>query len=131
MANASFFNIFNQSQDFVSPVIKTNQLAVANLEKLLSFQVDVLQSNVDLGINRLKAAAEVSNPQDLQDFFQGQAEVANVLRQKGQEDARALVELITGFQAEFNSQAQDNVTEASNKVAEVTKKTTRKATKAA
>lgn len=131
MANAPFFNVFNQSQDFVNPVIKTNQMAVANLEKLVSFQVNALQSYVDLGINRLKAAAEVRNPQDLQDFFKGQVEATNVLRQKGQEDAKALVELFAGFQAEFNKQAQENVTEVNKKVAEVTKKTTKKATKAA
>lgn len=131
MANAPFVNIFEQSQDFVAPVVKANKQAVANLEKLVSFQVNALQSYADLGIERLKAAAEVNNPQDLQAFLKGQVEAANALRQKGQADAKALAELISGFQAEFNAQVQDNVAEVGSKATEVTKKATRKATKAA
>lgn len=131
MANAPFVNVFEQYQDFVAPVVKTNQQVVANVEKLVSFQIDALQAYVDFGVSRLKAAAEVSNPQDLQAFLKDHVEAANILRQKGQNDGKALAELITGFQSEFNARAQENVTEVSNKVAEITKKTPKKATQAA
>jgi phasin family protein len=131
MANAPFVNVFEQYQDFVAPVVKTNQQVVANVEKLVSFQIDALQAYVDFGVSRLKAAAEVSNPQDLQAFLKDQVEAANVLREKGQNDAKALAELIAEFQAEFNARAQENITEVSNKVTEVTKKTTQKTTRAA
>jgi phasin family protein len=131
MANAPFINIFEQSQDVVAPIVKTNQAAVANLEKLVSFQFNALQSYVDLGMSRLKAAAEVSNPQDLQTFFQGQVEAANVLRQKSMEDAKALAEILTGIQAEFTAKAQDNVTEFSSKATKAVKETADKAAKSA
>lgn len=131
MANAPFFNIFEQSQDIVNPVVKTNQAVVANLEKLVSFQMNALQSYIDLGISRLKAAAEVRDPQSLQDFFRGQLEAANVLRHKGLDDAKALAELIAGIQAEFNAKAQDNVTEFSNKATKAAKETADKAAKSA
>ena len=131
MANTPFFNVFEQSQDFVAPVVKANQAAVANVEKLVAFQLNALQSYADLGISRLKAAAEVSNPQDLQAFFQGQVEAANVLRQKGLEDAKALAELVAGIQAEFAAKAQDNVTEFSGKATKAVKETADKTAKSA
>ena len=62
MANAPFFNVFEQSQDVVTPIVKTNQAAVANLEKLVSFQFNALQSYVDLGMSRLKAPSVGNGP---------------------------------------------------------------------
>lgn len=117
MANARFLDTAEQYQSFLNPVVKANKLAVANLEKLVSFQVNAMQSYVELGLDWLKAAAEVSDPKSLQAFFSGQAEAANVVRQKLLDDAKALADLNAEFTAEFDKLVRDNVAELGDKTA--------------
>jgi phasin family protein len=127
MANKAIANVFERSQSFLNPVVNTNKLAVAKLEKLVSFQLNALQSYVDLGIDRLKAAAEVSSVQDLPTFFNGQVEAIGTLRQLMLDDAKTLARLASEFQTDFSEQAKGNVQELSDKTAKAAKDTTEKA----
>lgn len=117
MDNITFSNVFEQYQSFLNPVVKTNKLTVANLEKLVSFQVAALQSYVDLGLKQLKAAAEVNDPKSLQKFVSDQVEATNVVRQKWLDDVRTLADLSTGFADEFGRLARDNAAELNDKTA--------------
>lgn len=118
MAN-EFANVFAQFQSFQAPVAKANKLAVANFEKLVGFQFNAFRSYVDLSVEQLKAASEVNDSKSLQDFLAGRAEVANVVRQKVLDDAKALADLNAGFLAEFSKLAEENVAEVSDKVAKL------------
>lgn len=122
MSNELLNKVLEQSQSFVAPVVKANKLAVANLEKLVAFQLNALESYVALGLDRLKAAAEVSDVNSLQAFVNGQVEAASVLRQKLIDDTQALVDLGTGFKAEFDKLAEENVAELNQKVGKAVKK---------
>lgn len=117
MDNITFSNVFEQYQSFLNPVVKTNKLTVANLEKLVSFQAAALQSYVDLGLKQLKAAAEVNDPKSLQKFVSDQVEATNVVRQKWLDDVRTLADLSTGFADEFGRLARDNAAELNDKTA--------------
>ena len=127
MANEAIANVFERSQSFLNPVVNTNKLAVAKLEKLVSFQMDALQSYVDLSIDRLKAAAEVSSVQDLPNFYDGQVKAVSTLRQMLLNDAKTLARLTSEFQADFSEQAKGNVQELSDKTAKTAKDTAEKA----
>ena len=111
----------NVSDVFVVPTVKTNKLAVDHLEKLIAFQMSALQSYVDIGVGQLKAAAEVSSPEDAQDFFKKQLEVSAKLRQKVLDDLKALTDLGNGFRDDYTKLAKENVNEVKSKVENVKK----------
>lgn len=119
MSNDKLAPVLEQSQALLAPVVKTNKLAVAQLERLVAFQKNALPSYVDLGLERLKAAATVDSPQSLQDFLTGQVEAVTTLRQKLIDDAKALTELSAGFQAEISELAKENASELSNQAAKL------------
>ena len=106
-----FTKNFAQVETFIEPVLKANKLAVTNFEKLVNFQMSAFQSYMDLGLEQLKAAAEVNSPQTLQAFMSKQVETGNVLRQKVLDDTKALVDLGNGFKDEFTKLAEANVKE--------------------
>lgn len=115
MDNEQLSDLFKQSQSFLTPLVKTNRLAVANFEKLVAFQMNILQSYVDFSIDRLKAAAEVDSPERLQEFLTGQFEAVAVLGQKLLDDSKALAELSTELSDEFSQQAEKNINEVTDK----------------
>ena len=111
MYEEMFTKNFTQVENFIEPVLKANKLAVTNFEKLVNFQMSAWQSYMDLGIEQLKAAAEVNSPQTLQAFMSKQIETGNVLRQKMLDDTKALVDLGNGFKDDFTKLAEANVKE--------------------
>jgi len=109
MANEALTKISEQYQTFLNPVIKANKLSAANLEALVNFQLNTLQSYIDLAIGRIKAAANIDNPDSLRDFLTGQAESIANLHQKLLDDSKALTDLTPRFKAEFDKLVQDSL----------------------
>lgn len=85
----------------VAPVVAASKLSVAQLEKLASFQFGLVQDYAGLGLARLKAATEVSDLAGLKAYGEASVGVAKDVGAKVQADAKALVELLTGFGAEY------------------------------
>lgn len=117
MDNQPVSTVLEQYQSFLNPVVKANKLAVANLEKLMSFQVAAWRSYVDLGLDQLRATAEVNDPNSLQSFFSDQVKATDAVRQKWLDDTKAFVDLSTGFANEFGKLAQDNAVELNDQAA--------------
>ena len=117
MYEEMFSKPFANVETMMEPMIKSNKLAVAQLERLVSFQMSALQSYVDIGLEQIKSAAEINSPQTMQAFMSKQVEVGNVLRQKMLDDTKALVDLGNGMKDEFTKLAEDNVKEFNNKAA--------------
>ncbi|MDX1606093.1 MAG: phasin family protein [Candidatus Competibacterales bacterium] len=113
MYDELFSKSFANAENLVEPMVKANKLAVSNLEKLVNFQLGAMQSYMDMGMEQLRAAAEVNSPQSLQAFWSKQVETANVLRQKMLDDTKALVDMGNGMKDEFTKLAEDNVQEFS------------------
>ena len=113
--NELFTRSFEQSQTYLLPVVKTNRLWVANLEKLINFQISTLQSYVDLGLGQMKTAAEISSYQELQGFLGGQVEFATNLRQKLLDDAKVFADLSASFKADLDKLTEENVSELTDK----------------
>jgi phasin family protein len=100
-----------------APMIKANKLLVAELERLVNFQMGVMRYYVDMVMNQLKAAAEISDINSLQDFCKGQVEVTNKVRQRMMDDAKALADLGTGFKADLDALAKESTEELATKKA--------------
>ena len=62
MSNEMLTKMSEQYQTLLNPVIKANKLSAANLEALVNFQMNSLQSYVDMAMARMKAAADISDP---------------------------------------------------------------------
>ncbi len=112
-----FSKCFENTNALPTQIIKTNKLLVNELEKLMTFQMEALQSYMDMSLNQLKAAADVRDPKSLQNFLSDQGEVANTLREKMMEDAKTLADLTTGFKDNLDYLAKDNMTTANAKAA--------------
>lgn len=130
--------VIEPNQAFLAPLVNTNKLVVNHLEKVLDLQMNALQFYMDIGVDRLKAAAEVDDWGSLQDFLAGQFEVAVTMAQKMMDDTKTLVELGTDFQAEFDKQVKKSeltdktakaTQQAAGKTAKALKETTDKAAK--
>lgn len=109
MANEALTKISEQYQNFLNPVVKANKLSAANLEALVNFQMNALQSYIDLAMDRMKTAANISDPASMQTFLTSQAEAIASLHQKFLGDTKALADLIAGFKAEFDKLIQDTL----------------------
>lgn len=131
MYDEIFNKSFANTDQLVEPVVKANKLAVTNFEKLVSFQMNAMQTYVDMGLEQLKAAAEVNSPQTFQSFWSKQVEMSNVLRQKVLDDTKALVDLGNGMKDEFTKLAEDNVKEISQAAPKAASKAADKAAETA
>jgi phasin family protein len=109
MANEALTNISDQYQNLLNPVIKANKLSAANLEALVNFQMNALQSYIDLAMGRMKAAADISDPPSLQAFLTSQAEAITSLHRKFMDDTKALADLTARFKAEFDKLVQESL----------------------
>ena len=109
MTNDALAKMSEQYQNFLAPVIKANKLSATNLEALVNFQMNALQSYVDMAMTRMKSAADISDPASLQAFLTSQSESISSLHQKFMDDAKALADLTTRFKAEFDKLVQDSL----------------------
>ena len=95
MTQDAMTKMSEQYQKFLAPVIKANKLAAANLETLVNFQMSALQSYVDMAINRMKVAADISDPASL--------------HRKLMDDSKVLADLTARFKAEFDKLVQESL----------------------
>jgi len=109
MTNDAMAKMSEQYQSFLAPVIKANKLSAANLETLVNFQMNALQSYVDMAINRMKAAADISDPASLQTFMTSQAEAIGSLHRKLMDDSKVLADLTARFKTEFDKLVQESM----------------------
>ncbi len=107
MSNELINEFYARSETLLAPVVKANQLGVTVLERVVHFQLDALQSYVEIGLAQLKAAAEVTDVEAAKAFYANQVEVAGTVRQKVVDDAKALAEIGADYKAELNSLAKE------------------------
>jgi phasin family protein len=114
-------NLFNKAletpQALPEPVIKVNKLFIENVEKMLVFQMNALKSYFDIGINQLRAAAEITDLESLQDFCTLQAEIAQTVQRKLMNDARVMSDMAACFKTEMEGLTQTTFNETLPKAA--------------
>ena len=99
------------------PLVKANKLFVENMEKLLVLQMNSLKSYLDIGLNQMRAAAEITDLQSLQDFYKRQAEIAQTVQTKLLNDARVMANMAARFKNEMDHLTQATLEETLPKAA--------------
>ncbi|MEC9483424.1 MAG: phasin family protein [Halomonas sp.] len=98
MQQDQFFKTFTeQTRGFFEPMRKINGLMLDNMEKMTQFQLESMKRYSQLGTERLRAASEVKDVEDLQSFTARQTELLSELSQQMMDDARAMTELSLAF----------------------------------
>ncbi|KXS36900.1 MAG: hypothetical protein AWU55_2745 [Halomonadaceae bacterium T82-2] len=131
MSQDPMFDAFtDQTQRLFEPMRKLNGLMLNNLEKLTQHQLESMKRYTQMGTERMRAAADVQNADDMRDFAARQAELMNELSRQMMEDAQAMTELSLAFRSQLESafgEMSAMATESAGKAAESAGKTAEKA----
>ena len=108
--NDQIFDVFrNPSVSFLAPSRELSKLALEKLEQLAAMQFAALRDYTDLNIGQMKAATELSGPEDLQDYFAKQQEFMKTVGEKMLGDAQALAAIGKEFVEEAQKIAMKGV----------------------
>lgn len=88
-----FSKALKTPQTLPEPLVKANRLLAASLEKMLVFQMNALKSYLDIGLNQMRAAAEITDVQSFQDFCRRQAQIAQTVQYKMLNDIKVLSDM--------------------------------------
>ena len=98
-----FSKVLETPQALPEPLIKANKLFIDNMESILAFQMHALKSYMGISINQLRAAAEITDLNSLQDFYQRQAEIAQTVQRKLMNDARIMSSMAVRLKTEMDA----------------------------
>lgn len=112
-----FSKILKNPSILPNPWVKTNKLFADNLEKMLKFQMNALKSYLDIGLNQMRAAAEITDMHSFQDFCKRQAQIAQTVQYKMLNDVKALSDMNAGFKSEMDTLNQATLQDAFSKAA--------------
>ncbi|MCB1775886.1 MAG: phasin family protein [Candidatus Competibacteraceae bacterium] len=103
-------NLFSKAletpQVLPEPLVKANRLFVKNIEKIMVFQMNALKSYLDIGLNQMRAAAEVTDVKSFQDFCKRQNEIAQTVQYRLMRDSKAMSDMSLRFKSEMDHLAQ-------------------------
>lgn len=114
-------------QDFGAPGQRLSQLAIAQLEKLSTIQMDSMKSYANLGVTQMKAATEVSNPWSLMSYIAKQGSFMTKVGEQMIADAGKIRTLSVDFIEDAQAVAQEEARAISTAVGELGKPTSKKA----
>jgi len=112
-------DLFNKAlespQTLSEPLVRANKFIAATVEKMVVFQMNALKSYLDIGLNQMKAAAEIDDVKSLQDFYKRQTDqdfykrqtdIAQAVQQKFMNDAKAMSDMAARFKTEMDNLAK-------------------------
>lgn len=125
---ASMLSAFERYvRDFCAPTQKFNQLAIAQMEKLSTIQMDSMKSSVNLGVAHMKAATEVSDPWSFIAYVAKQGSYMTKVGEQVIADATKIRALGVNFMDDAQAIAQEEARAISTAVGEFGKATPKKA----
>lgn len=96
-------------QTLAEPLTAVNKLFIDHLEKVLFLQINALKSYFHIGVNQLRAAAEIHDLQSWGDFCARQAEIAQTVQRKLLNDSRILSDLAIRFKTQMDDVTQNTL----------------------
>lgn len=85
------------------PLIKANKLFTESLEKMILFQMNALKSYLDISLNQMRAAAEITDIESFQDFCKRQSQIAQTLQYKIMNDMKAMSDMNARFKTDMDT----------------------------
>ena len=113
----SFEDLSKQQEALIANAQKLNKLAVGNLEKIASVQMNALRTCSELGLDQLKSLVEVKDPKALQNYVQTQTDAVKKLAETLLADAKTVAELGVEYNQEAQKIAQDSLKVVTKKAA--------------
>ena len=102
------FALTRTPQNFFAPAQKFNQLAISQVEKIVTLQMASLQNYANLGIAQWKAASEVTDPWSFLTYLTKQGATMTKIGEQVVGDAKKLSELGAYFMDEARTVAQED-----------------------
>jgi len=102
-----FSNVLETLQVLSEPFAKTNRLFVGNIEKMIAFQINVLKSYLDIGLNQMRAAAEVTDIKSFHDFCERQSAIAQTMQYKLMREGQAMSGVTRRLKSKMDHLTQD------------------------
>lgn len=90
-------SLHDQHQKVLSSLQKLNNVAVADVQKLMQHRMASLQAYSDMYVTNLKAAAEVRDLKGLQSFLGSQGELTRKALEEMARDAKEVMAMNVGF----------------------------------
>lgn len=112
-----FSKALETPQSLPEPLVKANKMMVENIEKMMVFHMNSLKAYMDIGINQMRAAAEINDVKSWQDFYRRQGEIAQTVQQKMLNDARLMSDLAARFKTEMDGLTKTSLEDALLKAA--------------
>lgn len=107
----------DQLNPVLDPIRELNALAVASTEKLVNFQFGAFKRYAELGIAQWKAAVELKDVAELQDYQSKNAELAKTTADAARADAEAMAELGRAYADKMQKLMQANYLRMTEKAA--------------
>lgn len=122
----TILNAFSeQAKNLYAPMSKFNSLYVENMEKMTEFQLNSIKSYAELGLDQMKKASEVKDPESMRTYTAAQAETATALNKKIMEDAKTFSDMAMEFKGQVETLMEEARTTAAATATTAPAKTTK------
>lgn len=121
------FALTRTPQNFLASTQKFNQLAISQVEKIVTIQTASLQNYTNLGIAQWKAASEVTDPWSFLTYLTKQGVTMTKIGEQVVGDAKKLSELGAHFMDEARTVAQEEARAIGGALGESAKAVAKKA----
>lgn len=114
MINAQFDQYTAQAEKLLmGPTRAYGKLAVDYTEKLMTAQLEAVRTYSDIGIQQVRAALDIKDPQGLQQYAEQQQTVVRDLSERVKSDAEKRVAMNQDFANEIRELVESSVKAAS------------------
>ncbi len=96
-----------QFEKYLTPVRELNNLAIANIEKLMGLQVKYIEDSVKVGLEQLKTASSITDVESFKNYITTQVEVSKQLTERAIEEGRTVAELSNSYATEVQKVVKD------------------------
>ena len=97
-------------EKYYAPVRELNNLAIANIEKLLDLQLKFIEDSTRAGVESMKTAAAINDAEGFKEYLNSQAATSKQFTERALEDGRTVAELGNDYIKEAQKVVKDALT---------------------
>lgn len=97
-------------EKYYAPVRELNNLAIANIEKLMDLQLKFIEDSAKAGVESMKTAAAINDADGLKEYFNNQVAASKQLTERALEDGRTVAEMGNEYVKEAQKVVKDTLT---------------------
>ncbi len=109
MYTEAFKSFTDQAEKTLTPLTRFNKLMAKNIEQLTELQLNAVRAYSELGVNQIKAAAEIKDVTSLASFNSHQLATMAKVSEQVSEDSKKMQDLAQEFKNELDNLVSENV----------------------